>query len=370
MMRFLPNFLVVIFCTLANISCSSIMHSRSRISNVDTGQSKVSIKQYNKLISQKCSKKNKIEIASKHNEVFAKDPSKPTIKIYAPDPDYQLKIALDIIRENYNIEYVDIDYDLVMSSCLDKKPLSTPSNVVKIYYTGEVYIGDPKKYLDTYDLVMGFDFIERDNYIRFPYAYKHLENKMRHNFDRNKGSCKPKEKKHFACFLASNGGEWHKGFDGAEARNHLFHKLSLYKKVVSGGKYLNNIGGSVPYGETDEWLSGCKFTIAYENQLDYPGYITEKPFQAWFAGTVPIYNAHPAGLPDLNKNALIYAQDFANEDSLVEYIKKLDNDDKLYCETWNQRILTDPEKDFELLKQKIREKLNLIFKEKLKKELL
>lgn len=41
-MRFLSNFLVIIFCTLASISCTSNMHSRSRVSDVKAWQSNFS----------------------------------------------------------------------------------------------------------------------------------------------------------------------------------------------------------------------------------------------------------------------------------------------------------------------------------------
>jgi hypothetical protein len=134
------------------------------------------------------------------------------------------------------------------------------------------------------------------------------------------------------------------------ATEYFINYLSI-KPVISGGKHLNNIGAVVPYGDTEKWLSQCKFTIAYENTLNYPGYITEKPYQAYFAGTVPIYNGHRSNLVDVNPKSILYAQDFANEDDFVEYIKKVDQDDDLYCKIWNEQIITDPSKDYEVLKR-------------------
>jgi len=301
---------------------------------------------------------------------FSHDPAKPTIKIMTINFDYSQPPELteiapihEVIREKYNIVYVDHDPDIVINGFFDRTPVPTDPNIIKIHYTPEVYAGDPKKFLESYDLVTGFDFINAPNYIRIPFQYIWAKDKIRHDYDR-KMTCNPK-KEHFACFLVSNSGDWLPGkFDGASARTRMFHRLSLYKKVLSGGKHLNNVVGPAP--DTQEFLSQCKFTISYENTLNYPGYVTEKPFNAWLAGTVPIYNTHSSGLVDINKKAVIYAGDFKTEEELVDYIIKVDNDDKLYCDIWNQQIIDNPENDYEVVKAKLRVKLNEIFEKKLK----
>lgn len=306
------------------------------------------------------------------NHKISIDPNKPTIKIMTInfDPKYPQEILEigplhDVIRERYNIEYVEKDPDLLINGYFTKVSPPTDPRIIKVFYTSEVYTGDPKKFLDSYDLVIGFDFIEKPNYIRIPFQYIALKEQIKSNYDRHM-KCEPKSKPYFACFLVSNGGEWLEGkFDGAAARVRMFHKLSLYKKVLSGGKYLNNIGGPAP--NTQEFLSQCKFTISYENTLNYPGYVTEKPFQSWLAGSLPIYNTHPDGITDINKKSVIYAGNFQNEDEMVDYIIKVDNDDRLYCDIWNEQIINNPEKDYEFVKNNLREKLNKILDQKLKK---
>ena len=301
---------------------------------------------------------------------FINDPNKPTVKVMTinfslehPPQMNEIAPIHEVIREKYNIEYVDKDPDILINGFSGKITPASDSNIINIHYTSEVYVGDPRNYLDTYDLVAGFDFIDRPNYIRIPFQYVGVSgDKIRHDYDRHM-KCNP-HKEHFACFLVSNRGDWLKGkFDGAEVRTRMFHRLSLYKKVFSGGKHLNNVGGPAP--DTQEFLSQCKFTISYENTLNYPGYVTEKPFNAWLAGTVPIYNTDPAGLVDINKKAVIYAGDFKTEEELVDYIIKVDNDDKLYCDIWNQQIIDNPENDYEVIKAKLRVKLNEIFEKKL-----
>lgn len=305
------------------------------------------------------------------NNPYPIDPNKPTLRMLTINfgdetPPEMAEVAPlhEVLREKYNIQYVTENPDIILDGFLPKHQIPEYPNAIKIFYTSEVYLDkNPDHFIDKYDLVMGFDFINADNYIRLPFQYVSFgREKVRHDYKRNQ-QCSPSSKKYFACFLVSNSGEWMEGkFDGAKVRIRMFHKLSLYKNVLSGGKHLNNIGG--PAKDAIEFLSQCKFTIAYENTLNYPGYITEKPFNAWAAGTIPIYNAHPDGLVDLNKKSIIYAGDFPNEEELINYIIKVDNDDKLYCDIWNQQIIDNPDNDYNKIKDKIRVKIYQLLKEK------
>lgn len=57
-----------------------------------------------------------------------------------------------------------------------------------------------------------------------------------------------------------------------------------------------------------ELASRYKFVLAFENDL-YPGYVTEKPFEAWASGSVPLWwGMDPAGF--LNPAAMINAADY------------------------------------------------------------
>lgn len=308
------------------------------------------------------------------NAFGASKGNKPVIRMHVVnfDPAFkpnevELAVLREIIDEKYQIIFDENNYDIMVTGHLDNQKINYEDNIIRIYYSAEVYGNNPKMFLDNHDLVMGFDFIDHPNYVRVPFSYVRYGNKIRHDFPRNK-KCDPKSKPYFACFLVSNNGEWLPGkFAGAKDRDRLFHKLSLYKRVMSGGKHLNNIAGLVPFEMTNKFLGDCKFTIAYENTLDYPGYVTEKPFQPWFAGSVPIYNTHKEGMVDLNPNSVLYAGDFEDEDAFVEYIKKVDNDDDLYCKIHDQQIISDPSKDYEVLKSQIRDKLELILERKFRK---
>lgn len=267
----------------------------------------------------------------------------------------------EIFNEKYQVIIDNDNFDVVINLPYRNEPVDY-KNAVRLYYTGEVVIlkRDSKTEVELikinpeeYDLAMGFDYIDHPNYIRVPLYYTFYTNKVSTDFER--GECNPSSKPYFACFLVSNGG-WNQFNDGAIKRNRMFHRLSLYKEVKSGGKYLNNTGGPIPHEETFNWLSKCKFTLYYENQT-YPGYNTEKALLGYISGAVPIYYSHPIGLKELNTKAMILANDFEDEDALVEYIKKVDADDNLYCDIWNQNMIDDPNKNYEVLKEKVSNKI-------------
>lgn len=81
-------------------------------------------------------------------------------------------------------------------------------------------------------------------------------------------------------------------------------------------------------GEIDDKqiiLQKYKFAFCFENSI-FPGYVTEKIFDAMFAGSVPIY----LGAPDIKKyipsSCFIDLRDFKNYDDLYNYISAIKED--------------------------------------------
>lgn len=68
-------------------------------------------------------------------------------------------------------------------------------------------------------------------------------------------------------------------------------------------------------------LEKYKFAICYENARDIPGYITEKVFDCFFAGCVPVY----WGAPDIAENVppecFIDRRDFKTHEELYAFMK-------------------------------------------------
>lgn len=81
-------------------------------------------------------------------------------------------------------------------------------------------------------------------------------------------------------------------------REEFFRQLSKYKKVDAPGKSMNNMPSIDSLHEGNFWtrkksfLSEYKFTIAFENYC-YPGYQTEKLYDAMQANSLPIYCGDP-----------------------------------------------------------------------------
>jgi hypothetical protein len=98
-------------------------------------------------------------------------------------------------------------------------------------------------------------------------------------------------------------------------REAFFKQLSKYKKVDAPGISMNNMPGIDTLYEGDRWeikrqfLSPYKFTIAFENDV-FPGYQTEKLYDAMLAGSIPIYCGDPFIGEIFNKKAFINAWDF------------------------------------------------------------
>jgi hypothetical protein len=78
-------------------------------------------------------------------------------------------------------------------------------------------------------------------------------------------------------------------------------------------------------------ISKYMFHVAFENQQE-PGYVTEKPFDALYAGTVPIYRGDAQHLRALlpHPDAAIFMDDYKDTKALVEYLQLLSQDEKAY----------------------------------------
>uniref|UniRef100_A0A931CYR7 Fucosyltransferase C-terminal domain-containing protein n=2 Tax=Pseudomonas chaetocerotis TaxID=2758695 RepID=A0A931CYR7_9PSED len=68
-----------------------------------------------------------------------------------------------------------------------------------------------------------------------------------------------------------------------KANRHIWNKLGKIHKVVFFPSYKGRIDSKC------QVLSRAKFSICYENVRDLPGYITEKIFDCFISGCVPVY---------------------------------------------------------------------------------
>lgn len=128
-----------------------------------------------------------------------------------------------------------------------------------------------------------------------------------------------------------------KGFDlygGGWNKNNILDDF-IIKKIYKG-----------VVNDKFETIKNYKFTVCFENAI-FPGYITEKIFDALFAGSVPIY----LGAPDIKKyipsNVFIDMRDFKNYDDLYNYISTMDEQKyNIYMSSIKNFIESEKYKEF------------------------
>lgn len=98
-------------------------------------------------------------------------------------------------------------------------------------------------------------------------------------------------------------------------REEFFKQLSKYKKVDAPGKSMTNMQSIDQLYTGDIWqrkrqfLSSYKFTIAFENDI-FPGYQTEKLYDAMMSNSIPIYCGDPFVGDIFNTKSFVNAPDY------------------------------------------------------------
>jgi alpha(1,3/1,4) fucosyltransferase len=96
----------------------------------------------------------------------------------------------------------------------------------------------------------------------------------------------------------------------------LAKKFKIYKGPIEGSK--------IPI------YQNYRFSLCFENTLNSPGYITEKIFDSFFAGCIPIYlggkNLIEKHIPT---NTFINYEDFSNLEEMYDFLMNLDEERQL-----------------------------------------
>lgn len=112
------------------------------------------------------------------------------------------------------------------------------------------------------------DFLEtKSKYVRHDVSFEHLQT-------RREDIGRPIKDRKFACTFINN---------PDPVRLRFLKELSKYGEIDIFGRYSNNyVPNKIVTGNE------YKFNICFENDL-YPGYVTEKPLEAWLSRSVPVY---------------------------------------------------------------------------------
>ena len=226
--------------------------------------------------------------------------------------------AKDLLIYKMLARHFDMDMcgkpDYIISSGLGAEHLKY-NDCVKLVWLGENTVPD----FNWFDYAIGFDYLEfGDRYIRAPlFAFCEdfpLVQNRRSNYEEQL------LKRDFCSFVVSSP-------RGNPIREKFFTELSKYKKVASGGRFLNNVGECVV--DKMAFIRKYKFNIAFENSSS-PGYVTEKIMQAFAAQTVPIYYGDPLVERDFNLESFVRVENESDVERAVEEIIRLDRDDDAY----------------------------------------
>jgi len=223
------------------------------------------------------------------------------------------------------------DADYLLFSCMGNQHWNAPEKCVKIYYTGECLTPD----FNACDYALGFDWLDfGDRYLRFPLYYFYTDICEQMESKHLKSVHEIVEDKTDFCSITVSNSNRNPIF------KELFEKLSNYKQVDSGGRWMNNIGG--PVQDKFAFDQSHKFSIVCENS-SYPGYTTEKIVQAFAANCIPIYWGDPVIGKVFNKKAFVNVLDYKSMDEVVEKVKEIDSNDNLYYEMLCEPVLLDPQ---------------------------
>ena len=233
-----------------------------------------------------------------------------------------------VISRNYDIHLCD-NPDYIIAQPYGHEHLRY--DCIKIFFTGENMTPD----FNLCDYAIGFDHLSfGDRYLRVPLWA------IRSNFSSFRMQSEPSDEdllnRGFCSFVVSNS-------RGDPMRTRFLKELSKYKKIDSGGCYMNNVGG--PVKDKLKFIAGYKFNIAFENSA-YPGYTTEKimdPLSVW---SVPVYWGDPLVDHDFRKESMVRVCSTDDIDAAIDEIIRLDKNDAEYLKKCREQCLVIKDKNF------------------------
>ncbi len=233
--------------------------------------------------------------------------------------------------ENFFTELLSADYEIIIDPVdpeilffsLGSFNFLQYKKAVRVFFTGESYLPD----FTVCDFSLSFDYDSYDG--------RNLRLPLYTLFGKAKASMllKPKipgdiilEKILFCNMVVSQ--------SKCRYRIEFYNTLNKMRKVDSGGKVLNTVGG--PVKDKMAFIKNYKFTIAMENR-SHPGYTTEKIFEPMMANSIPIYWGNPKIAEEFNPKSFINISDFGSLKEAAAYVVSVDDDMAAY-----KKILAEP----------------------------
>jgi hypothetical protein len=110
-----------------------------------------------------------------------------------------------------------------------------------------------------------------------------------------------------------------------QALNRVSYLPEIVMKLT--GKTYSSYRGTV--AQKKDVMERYRFSICYENAKDIPGYITEKIFDSFFAGCVPVYLGANNVKDFIPEKCFIDKRQFPTYEELYEYLTAMSDDEYL-----------------------------------------
>lgn len=252
-----------------------------------------------------------------------------------------------LIKEKYipDLEVSFYNPDIELFGPVGKRSVVNKSTAkIKLFHTGECTSKNAinkmwREYSDNcvndVDLSMAFTRLDENknkNYVRLPiWILSHFGYFLNDNLTKDDIAKKVKEindikykKIKFASLIASH--------DKTHIRKEIHNEVMKISDIFCPGKFLHNDDTLKTNFNNDkiEYLKDFKFNICPENTIS-DGYITEKLFDAFISGCIPIYSGDKLIEPDIvNKNAILFWNRGENNKEIIKDISILNKSDKFY----------------------------------------
>ena len=134
---------------------------------------------------------------------------------------------------------------------------------------------------------------------------------------------------------------WDKPLRAYTLKNKLVRRIQRIRTQLFSYKPFPSCRGEI--ANKQEVLSKAKFAYCYENVADLPDYITEKLFDCFFSGCVPVYWGTETINEHIPSNCFINRRDFKNTAEVHEFLKMIDESAYQEYQENVRRYLLSPE---------------------------
>lgn len=226
----------------------------------------------------------------------------------------------------FNIYYPFGDHRFIRQHNAKNKMVCFAEDV----FTWPWYDGHQDYCLDSVDLALGYIDINHPKYIRFPFwitiildghkiTVQQIKDKIA-EINAARSTCK------YECVAINS-------HDSMNTRTPIYEKLKNVVQIKCAGKWNNNTDElHTVYGnDKRKYVHEFRFNICPENVNRF-GYVTEKIFDAFITGSIPIYygsdNNPEEGI--INKNAVLFWNPDSDNEELVKEVIRLKTDENYY----------------------------------------